>query len=224
MLTFIYSHLCKFVFLLPLFISAYSHALTIEESTPGFCSFDGALQSTYAGAVNNNYVNLSNDAGKGITWAVHAEQAGSYTIQFRYANWGSQAALEAAIRVNGVVIAHALPFPKTGGWNYWGNSSVFTVVLNAGNNIIRLETTIASEFANIDSLTIHGAGLTAVACSGAGAPKSPNNGVIAQPQSPVLASIPAPASSTDMAQPFEGKFNVSSSGQATYNIPIETPA
>ncbi|ACE84184.1 carbohydrate binding protein, putative, cbp35B [Cellvibrio japonicus Ueda107] len=211
------------VFLVVLF-SHHTWALTLEENTSGFCSYDGAVQSAHAGATNNQYVNLSNEAGKGITWAVQVAQAGNYTVQFRYANAGTQSATQAAIRVNGVLLAHALPFPKTGAWSSWTNSSAFTLALNAGNNTLRLETTVATEFANIDSLTVHGTGLTAGTCAGAGTPKAPNNGVVAQPQAPVLAAIPAPASGIDMAQPTEGEFNVNASGQATYRLPLVLPA
>jgi RHS repeat-associated protein len=222
MLTLIFSRFRKLLVLLPLFISAYSQALTIEENAPGFCSYDGSIQSTHVGAANNSYVNLSNEAGKGITWAVQASQAGNYTVQFRYANWGSQTALAAAIRINGVVVAHALPFPKTGAWSNWVNSAAFNIALNSGNNTIRLETTVATEFANIDSLTINGTGLLAGTCSGAGTPRSPNNGVIVQPLAPVLASTPNPVSGIDMARATSGEFDVTSSGQASYTVPIFT--
>lgn len=213
----------KLAIISSVFVSCHSYALTIEENVSGFCNYDGTIQSTYAGAANNSYVNLSNEAGKGISWAVSVAQAGNYSVQFRYANAGSDSAVQAALRVNGVAIAHALPFPKTATWSSWANTTAFTIALNSGNNIIRLETTIATEFANIDSLIITGTNLVAGACSGTIVPKSPNGGVIAPPQAPALAAIPAPTSGVDMAQPFEGKFNVNSRGQAVYSVPIETP-
>ncbi len=43
------------------------------------CSADSSRQNSYTGADGGYYVNLSNSSGKGITWAVDAGAAGTYT-------------------------------------------------------------------------------------------------------------------------------------------------
>ncbi|MBN1378511.1 MAG: hypothetical protein JXA04_04690, partial [Gammaproteobacteria bacterium] len=49
-------------------------------------------------------------------------------------------------------------------------------------------------------------------------------GTIETPPQPVLATAPAPASTIDQTISLNGEFDVSSGGQATYNIPIEVAA
>lgn len=209
------------IFLLFL-LTPFVQALTLEENVAGFCSYNGALQNTFFGSANGLYVNLSNDAGKGINWSINVAQAGNYTLSFRYSNAGSESATQAALRINGVVVAQSLAFPKTTSWLNWTNTSSFPVALIAGINSIRLETIVASEFAMIDSLTVNGDGLTPAACSSSFLPKPSSNGLIPTPQAPVLPSVPAQSSTIDQASATPGDFEVNASGQAKYSIPIAT--
>jgi len=137
-----------------------------DEASPtaGYCSADGSRQNSYTGASNGYYINLSNSSGKGINWRVSTPAAGTYTLTWRYANAGSSSATTARVLVNGVVAQASVTFPKTSSWNTWTNA-VATVSLAAGANTIRLETTVASEFANIDWLEVSGNNPTAASCS-----------------------------------------------------------
>lgn len=140
--------------------------IRIEEtatSTTGLCSFDGSIASN-SGADDGKVINLSNSSGKGITWRVTAPARGSYTLTWRYKNNGSQAATSAKLIINGTTVNTAVAFPKTSG------STVFTtttasVTLEAGGNDIRLETTVSSEFADIDWIQITGSNPVASSCT-----------------------------------------------------------
>ncbi len=133
----------------------------------GYCSADGSRTNSYAGADGGYYVNLSNSSGKGITWAVRAAAAGSYTLRWRYANAGSQSAVTARLLVNGAEVNNAVSFPTTSSWTSWTTTGNISVNLVAGTNKIRIETTLSAEFANIDWIEITGNSPTEAVCSGA---------------------------------------------------------
>ena len=133
----------------------------------GYCSANGSRQNTYTGADGGYYINLSNSSGQGITWAVSAGAAGTYNLVWRYANAGSQSATTARVLVNGVQVNAAVAFPKTATWSTWTTTAQIPVTLVAGANKIRLETTAAAEFANIDWIEITGNNPTEASCSAA---------------------------------------------------------
>jgi uncharacterized repeat protein (TIGR02543 family) len=133
----------------------------------GYCSADGSRTNSYSGADGGYYVNLSNSSGKGITWAVRAAAAGSYTLRWRYANAGSQSAVTARLLINGTEVNNAVSFPKTSSWTSWTTTGNIFVNLVAGTNKIRIETTASAEFANIDWIEITGNSPTEAVCSGA---------------------------------------------------------
>ena len=133
----------------------------------GYCSANGSRQNTYTGADGGYYINLSNSSGQGITWAVSAGAAGTYNLVWRYANAGSQSATTARVLVNGVQVNAAVAFPKTAAWTTWTTTAQIPVTLVAGANKIRLETTVAAEFANIDWIEITGNNPTEASCSAA---------------------------------------------------------
>jgi pectate disaccharide-lyase len=133
----------------------------------GYCSADGSRQNTFTGADGGFYVNLSNASGKGITWAMRAGAAGNYTLKWRYANAGSASATTARVLVNGTQAIASVAFPKTTTWDTWTTTASVTVTLVTGTNKIRLETTVASEFANIDWIEITGNNPTETLCSNA---------------------------------------------------------
>jgi len=134
----------------------------------GYCGADGSLQNSYAGADGGYYINLSNSAAKGIDYSVNAPSAGTYTIKFRYANGSSSSATVAKVMVNGATAIASLGFPKTASWTTWATTTDATITLASGINRIRLETTVSSEFANIDWLEITGNSPTAASCSSSG--------------------------------------------------------
>ncbi|MFD1003649.1 carbohydrate-binding protein [Ohtaekwangia kribbensis] len=136
-----------------------------ETPTSGYCSADGSRQSSYSGASNGYYINLSNSSAKGINWNVSAPSSGSYTLTWRYANAGSSSATTARLLVNGSVVSSSVPFPKTSAWTTWTTTTA-TVSLPTGASTIRLETSVAAEFANIDWMEVTGNSPAAAACSG----------------------------------------------------------
>lgn len=148
--------------------SVYGGTIRIEDASSfsaGYCSADGSRQNSYTGADNGFYVNLSNSSARGISWKVSAA-AGSYTLRWRYANGGSSSATVAKILVNGTTAVSSVSFPKTSSWSTWSTATA-TVNLPAGVNTIRLETTLAAEFANIDWIEVTGSTTpTAASCSG----------------------------------------------------------
>jgi uncharacterized repeat protein (TIGR02543 family) len=144
--------------------------LRIEDKSGtgvGYCSANGSRQNTYSGADGGYYINLSNSSAQGITWAVSAGAAGTYNIRWRYANAGSQSATTARVLVNGVQVNGSVAFPKTAAWTTWTTTAWIPVTLVAGANKIRLETTVSSEFANIDWIEISGTNPTEASCSAA---------------------------------------------------------
>ena len=134
----------------------------------GYCGADGSLQNSYTGADGGYYINLSNSAAKGIDYSVNVPSAGTYTIKFRYANGSSSSATVAKVVVNGTTAIASLGFPKTASWTTWTTTTDATITLVSGINRIRLETTVSSEFANIDWLEITGNSPTAASCSSSG--------------------------------------------------------
>lgn len=141
----------------------------------GYCAANGSRQNSYAGADGGYYINLSNSSGQGIDWAVRVPAAGTYALQWRYANAGSSSATSARVLVNGAQAIASVAFPKTTAWTAWTTTASVNVNLVAGANKIRLETTVASEFANIDWIEITGNSPTEALCS------TPVGGRVAQP-------------------------------------------
>ena len=124
-----------------------------ETPTSGYCS-----------ASNGYYINLSNSASKGINWNVSTPAAGSYTLTWRYANAGSSSSTTGRLLVNGSVVSSSVSFPKTSAWTTWTTTTA-TVSLPAGTSTIRIETSVAAEFANIDWMEVTGNSPAAASCS-----------------------------------------------------------
>ncbi|GAA5163002.1 CBM35 domain-containing protein [Viridibacterium curvum] len=142
--------------------SSTATAITIQESTTGFCSIDGAISTSNSGYTGTGYANLANSAGSGVTWSINAPTAGTYTVSFRYSNGGSSATTSGKLLVNGATVLNSSTlFPKTASKSTWSTLS-FSVTLAAGANKIRVEAGASSEFADIDYLSA--TGVTAVAC------------------------------------------------------------
>ncbi|MDR6550956.1 carbohydrate-binding protein [Paenibacillus qinlingensis] len=110
------------------------------------------VASSSAGYTGTGYADYINNSGDSIQWTVNASNAGSYTLEFRYANaTGTDRPLE--LKVNNTLVTSALSFPATSTWTTWG-STLKKVNLNAGNNTIKL-TTNGSNGANIDKLSVY---------------------------------------------------------------------
>ncbi len=131
----------------------------------GLCLIEGAVSSN-SGANNTKVINLTNTAGKSVNWRVNVPSAGTYTLNWRYANSSTSNTFSMKFLLNGVVVNAALPFPKTSGSSIFLNTIV-NVTLNAGNNNIRLESIASNATADIDWIEITGNSPTAGNCTAA---------------------------------------------------------
>ena len=96
--------------------------------TTGTYEAEGALlsgpvvatnQAGYTGTGFADYVNASGDF---IEWTVNATAAGSFSLQFRYANGGTTNR-PLQLKVNGTTVAASLAFAPTGSFGTWSLSS-----------------------------------------------------------------------------------------------------
>jgi uncharacterized repeat protein (TIGR02543 family) len=144
-----------------------TQTLKIEESatfTSGYCKFEGAISSN-SGAENKTVTNLTNSAGKGVDYTIKVPTAGVYSIVFRYVNSGSSNATTAKLIINGIAAIGSFSFPKTANSTTFTTTAPANITLVKGVNTIRLETTVASAFADIDWMTITGDVPVAESCS-----------------------------------------------------------
>lgn len=126
---------------LPLYLEA-------EQAT-----FSGVtLRWGYSGFKGTGYGDYDLNTGGYIEWSAFVPVAGSYRVEFRYANGSTDRPLR--ISVNGQDRVTSLSFPRTAGWTDWKTVSTL-LQLNAGTNTIRA-TSIGSNGPNIDYILIHG--------------------------------------------------------------------
>jgi uncharacterized repeat protein (TIGR02543 family) len=118
----------------------------------GLCSFEGTFR--LVGSVN--VINLSNTAGKGITWKVKVPSAGSYDLKWRYAGGGSTAQETARLLINGVAVNQAVPFPKPASSTSFLITAPQTVQLGSGVNEIRIEAILSVALGDIEWIEITG--------------------------------------------------------------------
>ncbi|NDZ79175.1 carbohydrate-binding protein [Streptomyces sp. SID10853] len=116
---------------------------------------DATLSGAVVGTDNSGYTgrgfaDFQHDAGDYVEWTVQAPSAGTYTLQFRYAN-ASFTDRPLAVTVNGGG-PRTLSFPSTGWWTSWSVVGL-TVTLAAGANTVRTTTT-GSSGGNIDWLGV----------------------------------------------------------------------
>ena len=115
-------------------------------------TLNGAIvEALHAGYTGSGYANFDSSAGNYVEWRVNVPTAGTYALEFRYAN-GSAANRPLEIKVGSTVVAASKAFNPTGNWTSWNTTSV-NASLSAGENIIRITTT-GIDGPNIDHLTI----------------------------------------------------------------------
>ncbi|MFI1093306.1 CBM35 domain-containing protein [Streptomyces sp. NPDC020917] len=102
------------------------------------------------GYTGTGFADYQHADGDYVEWTVDAPAAGTYTLQFRYAN-ASFTDRPLAISVNGGDSGN-LSFPSTGWWNKWSVVGL-TATLDAGSNTVRATATGASG-GNIDWLGV----------------------------------------------------------------------
>jgi hypothetical protein len=96
------------------------------------------------------FADFQADSGEHLNWIIQTKDASECSLSFRYTLAGGSRPLQ--LKVNGKVIAKALPFIATGSWVNWKSISI-DAPLKAGLNEIRLESTGTSG-PNVDHLNI----------------------------------------------------------------------
>jgi cellulose 1,4-beta-cellobiosidase len=132
-------------------ISPVAGPLVVQSET-GTWDAGGVAETVNAGYTGTGYVNTANAVGAYSEVTVNVATAGSYSIDFRYAN-GTAVDRPADLSINGTVVQAAVSFPVTGAWTTWADV-VVTKTLNAGNNTIRLTATTANGDANLDKVSV----------------------------------------------------------------------
>jgi hypothetical protein len=102
------------------------------------------------GYIGKGFIDFQAASGEHLNWLIQAKTAGKYKLSIRYALADGNRPLR--LKVNGKVVAKALPFNSTGSWITW-KSITANIALKTGANDIRLEST-GSSGPNVDSLTI----------------------------------------------------------------------
>ncbi|WP_169449445.1 right-handed parallel beta-helix repeat-containing protein [Marinimicrobium agarilyticum] len=139
--------------------------VVIEEGA-GSCSVDGSVDSNHSGYNGSGFANTDNATGTGVDWQVAVSQAGSYTLQWRYANGGGSGR-PGDISIDGQTEYQGVPFPASGSWSSWADSDTVELWLDEGSHTVRLESVTSSGLGNIDSFTITGNDVSAEACGSA---------------------------------------------------------
>ncbi len=131
--------------------------IVIEEGI-GFCDVDGSVDSNHSGYHGSGFANTTNATGNGVNWQIEVGQAGTYSLQWRYANGGANGR-PGEVSVDNQTSSHGVAFPVTGSWTSWANSEALELWLDQGTHTIRLQATAAEGLGNIDSLSIAGPGI-----------------------------------------------------------------
>ncbi len=141
-------------------VSALPNLITtvlLQENQPGFIGvFTGTIDNNHAGFTGDGFVNTTNAVGQYIEWSVYAPSAGTYQLQWRYAN-NSTNNRTGTVSINEITQAENISFPSTGAWSTWATTSSVSVSLSAGNNRIRLIAEMSEGLANIDWMSVTGA-------------------------------------------------------------------
>lgn len=140
------------------------HRLVLEEDAAATCLIEGFVESDHRGFTGPGYANVRNEVDAGIVWDLRTVAAGPYQLTLRYANGGG-GDRGARVQINDGPIS-TLATPETSGWDLWQEADL-QVELAYGTNLLILRGTTAEGLANIDTLTLEGAGLAAGNCAAA---------------------------------------------------------
>ncbi|MDR6550953.1 cadherin-like beta sandwich domain-containing protein [Paenibacillus qinlingensis] len=121
-----------------------------EEATIFPATSGPTVGGSNQGYTGTGYVDFANNSGDYIQWTINAPMAGSYILEFKYADTGTAKPLK--LDVNGNEVNSALSFPVTSSLSSWTRLST-SVNLTAGNNTIKLTTT-GSNGGNFDRLSV----------------------------------------------------------------------
>jgi pectate lyase len=142
-----------------------TNSIAIEENQSGYCNTQSVpVERDHTGFLGAGYANPANAIGSGLEWNINAQDAGSATVEIRYAN-GSTTARTANLSVNsGADGSYLLVLGVTGAWTTWQTASS-TIQLQRGNNSLKFLSNLADGLANIDSIKITGPGVSGVECA-----------------------------------------------------------
>ena len=112
------------------------------------------FSSSNAGYIGGGYVDYTNATGDYVEFTVNAAAAGTYALDFRYAN-GSTSGRPLDLSVDGQVLTGRVPFAPTGAWTTWATATR-TVQLGAGAHTVRV-TSAGWNGPNLDCLTVKAA-------------------------------------------------------------------
>ncbi|WP_284688806.1 hypothetical protein [Chondrinema litorale] len=84
----------------------------IQENENGFCFLIGDIDSDQTGYSGAGYANTINFIGSSITWSVSVEDAGTYDLNWRFAN-GSNKDRKGIVLINGHKQNGLISFPST---------------------------------------------------------------------------------------------------------------
>ncbi|HDP67499.1 MAG TPA: T9SS type A sorting domain-containing protein [Candidatus Marinimicrobia bacterium] len=159
----------KVIYLLAIFCiffvyQAFAQELIIQENEPGFCTIDGGIETSVSGYTGDGYADTDRGIGKSITWSVNATTAGTYFIQWRYANGGGSGDRPVRLLINHEIALDTVNFPHTGEWTNWTISDSVEVGFIKGKNQVRIEAYNPDGTANYDYLIFIGAGISPADC------------------------------------------------------------
>jgi len=97
----------------------------------------------------DEYVDASNDANEGHTvgwiaagewleYTVDVQQAGNYTLDFRYACGNTAGGGPMKIESDGILVKSGISVTNTNGWSNWATKTVSNIPLKSGKQVLRL--------------------------------------------------------------------------------------
>jgi hypothetical protein len=110
------------------------------------------IQTNHTGYSGSGFINFQAN-GNYAQWTVNTPSAGSYLLDFRYANGGTTNR-PMSISTNGTVVNASQAFNPTANWDTWSDSTL-NVALLAGNNTVDA-TEVGASAPNLDYLEVTG--------------------------------------------------------------------
>ncbi|WP_316959737.1 cellulase family glycosylhydrolase [Streptomyces sp. TRM68367] len=121
------------------------------EDSPATC--DGSIDTNHSGYSGSGFCNGDNAVGAAAQFTVTPADAGTATVEVRFANGASYGnARPANVIVNGTTV-DTVSFESTGTWSAWVTKTL-TMSLNAGSNTIRLDPTTTAGLPNVDYIEV----------------------------------------------------------------------
>ncbi|MGL1959068.1 MAG: pectate lyase [Colwellia sp.] len=130
-----------------------NNAYLLDEDSDALCDITAIIDDKHAGFNGSGFIDTENQLGTMIAWNINVAAAGIYSLEFNFANGGSNDR-SGVITIDGAA-SQAVTLAATGGWDIW-QTEALTVALEAGNNQIAITATTTDGLANIDQILISG--------------------------------------------------------------------